>query len=287
MRLEIPIPLPGSSPQPKAGPPALDRSRGTWRRVELDLGPGPSGGSDAEPGRGDDEPARYYERHEADLGTALPSQDASGLAPGQDSSGQNASGQSSLRQGAPCLLIVSPLLPLPRSLPALVEEALASEPDLRLDWKWPLLTPRAGPWELVVQLCVGTSQATGHTTGRVYVGLDAGSGAYLIVCIDRDPQKLAERHKEVLTMLAGARLHRDRIPQAEIATADSAWAPDTAAAASQGRPGPQGRQEPQGPQELPATATGAPAAPRTEILPPQQPPLEIYLKDALFSYMTD
>mgnify|MGYP007071029075 CR=1 FL=1 len=27
--------------------------------------------------------------------------------------------------------------------------------------------------------------------GRIYLALDAGSGAYLLVCVDRDPQKLA------------------------------------------------------------------------------------------------
>lgn len=150
------------------------------------------------------------------------------------------------------MLIVSPLLPLPRSLAGLIAEALASEPDFRIDWKWPVLTPRVGPWELVVQLCVGTSRETGHVTGRVYAALDAGFGAYLVVCIDRDPQKLAERHKEVLGLLAGARLHRDRIPAAETAPGEAA-------------------------------STAAP----TEIIPPQQPPPEIYLKEALFSYLTD
>lgn len=283
MRLELPIPVPGVDPPPRAGAPALQRSRVTWRPVDLGQSPDRPDSADA----GNEEPARYYERHEAERAVALPGQnaagqaaaglDAAGQAAGQTAAGRDAAGQNPAdkdppRQGAPCLLIVSPLLPLPRSLPALVEEALASEPDFRLDWKWPLLTPRAGPWELVVQLCVGTSQATGHATGRVYVGLDAGSGAYLIVCIDRDPQKLAERQKEVLTLLAGTRLHRDRIPAAEAESAASPWAGDEDAPATSPSPG---------------TGTGAPGALSTEIVPPQQPPPEIYLKEALFSYLTD
>ncbi|HRI53210.1 MAG TPA: hypothetical protein PLW65_23820, partial [Pseudomonadota bacterium] len=150
----------------------------------------------------------------------------------------------------------------------LVGEAGASEPDFRVDWKWPILTPRAGPWELVVQLCVGTSRETGHATGRVYAALDAGFGAYLVVCIDRDPQKLAERHKELLAMLAEARLHRDRVPEAETLTTNELTSDsDSATADAPGRP-------------------PGPAEP-TEIVPPQQPPPEIYLKEALFSYLTD
>jgi hypothetical protein len=195
-----------------------------------------------------DEPgARYFERR--DEGSADPS-DASEL------------------PAAPCLLTISPLLPLPRSLPALLHEVLASEPDFRPDWKWPVLTPRVGPWELVVQLCVGTSQATGITTGRLYVALDAGCGAYLIVCIDRDPQKLAERQKEILGLLAKARLHRDRVREIEPAPDPSDQSSDDIAGGHVAKP-------------------AAPDPPSTEVVPPQQPPLEIYLRETLFSYLTD
>ena len=234
MRLEIPSLglglglFPGSPPgrgaahwQPLTLPPTAASADGTARASDAD-------------------DARYFERLEP------PSAQTPGPAP-------------PARGAAPCILIVSPLLPLPRSLASLIAEALASEPDFRIDWKWPVLTPRVGPWELVVQLCVGTSLETGHATGRVYAALDAGFGAYLLVCIDRDPQKLAERHKELLGLLAAARLHRDRVPEAE-----TALAPDEA-----------------------ASLAGKGAAAPTEIIPPQQPPPEIYLKEALFSYLTD
>lgn len=244
MRLELPLPV-----SPATGVPAASKGpRGTWQLIELateDPGepgqpaqpaqPAQSDQSDQpgqpsappEPGEPSEPGARYFERHD------LQDPDA-----------------------ARCLLIISPLLPLPRSLPVLLQEALTSEPDFRPDWKWPVLTPRVGPWELVVQMCVGTSLATGYTTGRLYIALDAGFGAYLIVCIDRDPQKLAERQKELLALLAGARLHRDRVPHNENENEDPEAAADLATSS-------------------------------TDIVPPQQPPLEIYLRETLFSYLTD
>ncbi len=264
MRLELPISEPG--PGPRSGPlagslplpgPGTGSAGGVWRRIELGPSADAVAGADAESAPPTDpEPARYYERHEA-----RPDRAAS-AAGGQEPPDSVA---------APCLLIVSPLLPLPRSLPALLQEAIAGEADFRLDWKWPILTPRAGPWELVVQMCVGTSLATGYATGRVYIALDAGSGAYLIVCIDRDPQKIAARQKELLALLAGARLHRDRVSPAEAATvaAEATLALATDAAG------------------LFAASLGAARLAATEVIPPQQPPPEIYLKEALFSYLTD
>lgn len=265
MRLEIPSLGPRSRPgTPRAGGAA------TWQPLALD----PSDGSDGSDGSvgsvgsvgGDTEAdtaagARYFERREPRRGDNLNLNPNLGPAPGLGGEPGGA---------APCMLIVSPLLPLPRSLAGLISEALAGEPDFRIDWKWPLLTPRAGPWELVVQLCVGTSKETGHATGRVYAALDAGFGAYLVVCIDRDPQKLAERHKELLAMLAAARLHRDRIPEGETQTADEPTGEPTGEPTS-------------GPGRPPRPAPADP----TEIIPPQQPPPEIYLKEALFSYLTD
>ena len=227
--MRIELPLPVS-------PAATKGAGGFWQPVELEPDEPSEPGDDAEPA----EPAaRYFERHDP-----------------QDPA------------AARCLLIVSPLLPLPRSLPSLLQEALTGEPDFRLDWKWPLLTPRVGPWELVVQMCVGTSQAAGVTTGRLYVALDAGFGAYLLVCIDRDPQKLAERQKELLALLAGARLHRARVPAAER---------------------PDDRQDDRDPE---GEAGGENFSPRatastTDIVPPQLPPPELYLKETLFSYLTD
>lgn len=257
MRLEIPSLGPGTRP----GRPRADAAA-SWQPLALE----PSAASDGDEGSDAEADAaagaRYFERRELRPGDVPNPGLGFGLSPGPD-----------LRVGpggtaAPCMLIVSPLLPLPRSLAALVGEALASEPDFRIDWKWPILTPRAGPWELVVQLCVGTSRETGHATGRVYAALDAGFGAYLVVCIDRDPQKLAERHKELVAMLAEAHLHRDRVPEAETLTT-SELADDAAGETASG-PGRRPR----------------PADP-TEIVPPQQPPPEIYLKEALFSYLTD
>jgi hypothetical protein len=172
--------------------------------------------------------------------------------------------------------MISPLLPLPRSLPELVQEALLSEPDFVPDWKWPLLLPRVGDWELVIQLCVGTSRATGLATGRVYAALDAGFGAYLIVCIDRDPQKLAERHKELLALMARARLLENQAPEDE----------------NQGEPendlSPErfdldGRSlVRQGPLANLKTRSNEVA-----VIPPQRPPPELYLKDALFRHLVD
>lgn len=249
MRLELPIPPPvrpvvlPADLAAGAGPGAGSGGGGAWRRIEL--GQGPESTAASPEGA---ESARYYERIPEHIDAPL----------GQPESAPTGG------RAAPCLLIVSPLLPLPRSLAALVAEALAGEPDFRLDWKWPILTPRAGPWELVVQMCVGTSQETGHVTGRIYLALDAGSGAYLLVCVDRDPQKLAARQKELLALVAGARLHRARISAEETATRDQ----EAAAAADAG------------------LAPATPATP-TEIIPPQQPPPELYLKEALFSYLTD
>ena len=258
MRLELPIPGPGSPPGSRPLPgPAPDPGGGLWRRIELAPSSDTVPGAEAEPAPQPAAPdaARYYERHEA-----RPERPAFAL-PGQEPP---------VSAAAPCLLIVSPLLPLPRSLAALLQEAITGEADFRLDWKWPVLTPRAGPWELVVQMCVGTSLETGLVTGRVYIALDAGSGAYLIVCVDRDPQKVAARQKELLALLAGARLIRDHISPAEAATvaAEAALAVGAAADRTPASPGA-------------AHATSA------EVIPPQQPPPEIYLKEALFSYLTD
>jgi hypothetical protein len=170
--------------------------------------------------------------------------------------------------------MVSPLLPLPRSLPALVSEAIGGETDFRPSWKWPILTPRVGPWELVVQMCVGASASSGHTTGRIYVALDAGFGAYLIVLVDRDPQKLAERYQELLAIMAGAQLLSDRRADLDADTdldadADLEPAADRDAVAKERRAKP-----------------AAPPAP-VSVIPPQSPPAEIYLKEALFNYLTD
>lgn len=272
MRLEIP----SLGPRSRPGTPRADGAA-TWQPLALgpsDEGDGGAAGDGSAAGdggaAGDGSAAaadaaggaRYFERREPRRG------DNAHLSTGRGLEAEPGGA------AAPCMLIVSPLLPLPRSLAGLIGEALASEPDFRLDWKWPLLTPRAGPWELVVQLCVGTSRETGHATGRVYAALDAGFGAYLVVCIDRDPQKLAERHKELLAMLAAARLHRDRIPEGETQTASElaselASEPTSELAPGLGRP-----------------PRPAPADP-TELIPPQQPPPEIYLKEALFSYLTD
>jgi len=167
--------------------------------------------------------------------------------------------------GEPCLLMVSPMLPLPSSLVTLVRSAIQDEADFKLDWKWPPQTPRLGPWEVVAQLCIGQSRESGLPTGRLYVALDAGVGAFLIVVIDRDPNRLAQRQAEVFSLLSRAQLFRVQ----HAGEAEGLQPPNNNLAAS----------EPAGPDLLPSRLQA--------VIPPQLPAPELYLKEFLFRHFVD
>lgn len=167
--------------------------------------------------------------------------------------------------GEPVLLMVSPMLPLSSSLPALIEEAVKSEPDFQIEWRWPVFLARVGPWELVMLMVVGRSAEAGVTTGRIYAAFDAGYGTFLVVLLDRDPNRLAARKTELCELLARARLRR------------SSRENPTGAGLAQ-------------PEEDSLGALGALSDDKwlEELaVPPQLPPLSLYLKDALYKYLTD
>ena len=188
--------------------------------------------------------------------------------PGAQSDPEEVSAQYFSQQsphGEPCLLMVSPLLPLPSSLVTLVRSAIQDEADFKLDWKWPPQTPRLGPWEVVAQLCIGQSRESGLPTGRLYVALDAGVGAFLIVVIDRDPNRLAQRQAEVFGLLSRAQLFRVQ----HAGEAEGLQPPNNNLAAS----------EPAGPDLLPSRLQA--------VIPPQQPAPELYLKEFLFRHFVD
>lgn len=181
--------------------------------------------------------------------------------------------------GQPTLLIVSPLLPLPASLPRLLDEAVASEPDFRIEWRWPLLTPRAGPWELCLLLTVGDSRETGQRTGRVYAALDAGFGAFLIALIDREPRRLAARQRELCALLAQASLQERTGLDAPSAQGPSDDGDNGDNSDDAGNAAPL-------PGSLAALGFFSPRA-RPLRVPPQRPPAELYLKDALFRHFAE
>lgn len=129
----------------------------------------------------------------------------------------------------PAVLLVSPFLPLPTSLPALIEQALTSESDYQLSRRSAMLTPRLGPWEAVQLLTQGTSRETGIETGRIYAALDAGYGAFLLIFIDGEPRRLPERQRQLDSLLAQAQLRPGPAAGSE--------APDEAAIPPQRPPG--------------------------------------------------
>lgn len=131
---------------------------------------------------------------------------------------------------APAVLLVSPFLPLPPSLPILIEQALASEPDYQVGRRSAVLTPRLGPWEAVQLLTQGKSRETGIETARIYAALDAGYGAFLLVFIDGDPRRLPDRQQQLDSLIAQARL---RPPPADAGPES----PDQAAIPPQRPPG--------------------------------------------------
>ena len=254
MYLDLPIPPHwprwrsiAPDPEPEATAPAAPPDAAAAAPT-----PAPIGGEPDEP-----ETARYTVIPD----TAAADGTASGPGPGQ-----------------PTLLIVSPLLPLPASLPRLLDEAVASEPDFRVEWRWPLLTPRAGPWELCLLLTVGDSRETGQRTGRVYAALDAGFGAFLIALIDREPRRLATRQRELCALLAEASLQeRAAGPAAQGAGNNGGYGDDSGDGTDAAAPLPG---------SLAALGFFAPQA-RPLRVPPQRPPAELYLKDALFRHFAE
>lgn len=209
-----------------------------------------------------------------ELGPAAPDQGAAGTGTGSESVEESGRALyyfpiagTAAAAGEPVLLMVSPMLPLSSSLPTLLEEAVKSEPDFQIEWRWPLLLSRVGPWELVLLMVVGRSAEQRITTGRIYAAFDAGYGTFLVVLLDRDPNRLAARKNELCELLARARLRRT--PR------------ETTAAA--GRPAADGTTD----DELAIAALGDEKWVEELAVPPQQPPLALYLKDALYKYLTD
>lgn len=132
----------------------------------------------------------------------------------------------------PAVLLVSPFMPLPPSLPILIEAALASEPDYVLSRRSQLLTPRLGPWEAVELLTQGRSRETGIETSRIYAALDGGYGVFLLVFIDGDPRRLPERQQQLNSLIAQARLRK---PEAQ--TTPEPEAPESSPIPPQRPPG--------------------------------------------------
>lgn len=147
----------------------------------------------------------------------------------------------------PAVLLVSPFMPLPPSLPTLIEAALTSEPDYVLSRRSQLLTPRLGPWEAVELLTQGRSRETGIETSRIYAALDGGYGVFLLVFIDGDPRRLPERQRQLDSLIAQARLRKPN-------------------------PDPQAATDP---------------APDSPHIPPQRPPCEIFFKEVLYRHLID
>lgn len=108
-------------------------------------------------------------------------------------------------------VLVSPLLPLPRSLPDLLEQALRSEPDFVAHLRSEVRLVRLGAWEVVQQSARGHSRSEKIEMDRVYVGLDGGFGAWLLVLIvfgDAQPGLLLRRQHELGVLIASATMQR-------------------------------------------------------------------------------
>jgi hypothetical protein len=178
--------------------------------------------------------------------------------PGKDTQGGDLiwpsdSDPRSLTARAPSLLLVSPLLPLPESLPSLIQQALDSEPDYQITRRSNYMLPRLGPWEVVVLLTFGCSAESRVETGRIYAALDAGYGAFLLVFLDKDPRRLPERQRQLYELITLARL----------------------------REGPG-----QGQEKKPADKKDVVQGRRLG-MPPQLPPLDIFLKEVLYRHLID
>lgn len=206
---------------------------------------------------------------------------------------------------APAALLISPLLPLPRSPTRLLRTALASEPDYELRSESPYLAVRLGPWEVTALETTGVSRETGIESARLYAVLDAGYGAYMMVFVDCDPARIALRRDQLVELISEAQLRNEARPDepslddldaavtmldepelTELAPAGLTAIEPSEAPAAEAAPIEAGPTEP----EMPVLQ--APAAKERKDdgalpLPPQRPAEDVYMGGNLFPHLVD
>lgn len=129
---------------------------------------------------------------------------------------------------APSALLLSPLLPLLRSPTQLLQAALDSEPDYERSHETQFFSARLGPWEVTLLETEGKSRETDIVSARIYAVMDVGHAAFMLVWVDCDPSRLAQRREQLAELLSQARLRRTRpIP---VAPAEAEQSPPEAPA---------------------------------------------------------
>ena len=132
----------------------------------------------------------------------------------------------------PAALLLSPLLPLPRSPTVLLQAALESEPDYEVTSESHYLAVRLGAWEVTVLETTGQSRQTGIESARLYAVLDAGYGAYMLVFIDCDPERIGLRRDQLVELISAAELRtQPRPPQPAPPASPALKEPESAPAA--------------------------------------------------------
>jgi hypothetical protein len=116
------------------------------------------------------------------------------------------------RSFEPAALLLSPLLPLPRSPTVLLQAALESEPDYEVTSESHYLAVRLGAWEVTVLETTGQSRETGIESARLYTVLDAGYGAYMMVFIDCDAERIGLRRDQLVELISDAELRTQPRP---------------------------------------------------------------------------
>ena len=110
----------------------------------------------------------------------------------------------------PSALLLSPLLPLLRSPTQLLQAALDSEPDYERSHETQFFSARLGPWEVTLLETEGKSRETGIISARIYAVMDVGHAAFMLVWVDCEPSRLAQRREQLAELLSQARLRRTR-----------------------------------------------------------------------------
>ena len=227
---------------------------------------------------------------------------------------------------APAALLLSPLLPLPRSPTVLLQAALESEPDYEVTSESHYLAVRLGAWEVTVLETTGQSRETGIASARLYAVLDAGYGAYMMVFIDCDPERIGLRRDQLVELISDAELRTqprpsqpappaspepESAPSAELLATELPPLSELDAAAFESSVDAQGTEVGQPSRlaaEVPANAPLAdgeplivplpvasvpgsgvaqPSDPGALPLPPQRPAQDVYLKGSLFPHLID
>lgn len=215
----------------------------------------------------------------------------------------------------PAALLISPLLPLPRSPTRLLRTALESEPDYELKSESPYLAVRLGPWEVTALETTGVSRETGLESARLYAVLDAGFGAYMLVFVDCDPGRIAQRRDQLVELISEAQLRNAPRPHepaldepvldeidatarlldvpeiteltaAEQPAVEPPGLPVAEPKSTEAAPAEAGLPEP----EMPVLQAPAPKEPKDDgalPLPPQRPAEDVYMGGNLFPHLVD